>query len=67
MSNNVIDLLDAVTRLSPVDLTAFRELYAELDTKRWNHHLAQNVATGLPALLIQEAKQDYYEERYSDC
>lgn len=59
----VQDINEAVRRLSPDDLAAFRAWFAEFDTRAWDKQFEEDVAAGR---LAEEALQDLGDGRCTD-
>jgi hypothetical protein len=57
------EIEEAVGRLSPEDLAAFRAWFAEFDATVWDRQFAEDVAAGRLDQLADEALQDLREGR----
>lgn len=60
------ELEDAIRRLSPDELAAFRAWFAEFDAERWDRQFEQDVVAGRLDKLADEALQDLHEGRCTD-
>jgi hypothetical protein len=64
--STVQEIEQAVRRLSPEDLAAFRAWFAEFDSSLWDQQLAEDVAGGRLDKLADEALEDLREGRCMD-
>lgn len=64
--STVQNIQDAVSHLSPEDLTAFREWFARFDASLWDEQLETDVAAGRLDHLAEEALKDLREGRCAD-
>jgi hypothetical protein len=60
------EIEDAIRRLSPQDLTSFREWFAEFDAEAWDRELQDDAAAGRLDSLANEAIDDAREGRCKD-
>ena len=63
---SVKEIEDAVQRLTPAELEAFREWFAEFDAAAWDHQLEDDVAAGRLDALADEALSDLKAGRCTD-
>lgn len=54
---------DAVLRLSPAQLNAFRQWFAEFDAAAWDDQIADDIASGHLDDLANEAVDDLRDDR----
>jgi len=59
----VEEIQAAVRRLSPEELAAFRDWFAQLDAGAWDRQFEEDVATGRLDALADEALRDLREGR----
>ncbi len=64
--STIQEIEQAVRRLSPEDLAAFRAWFAEYDAAAWDRQLEQDVAAGRLDALAEEALRDLREGRCTD-
>jgi hypothetical protein len=64
--STVLDIEAAVRQLSPEDLAAFREWFAEFDAALWDRQLEGDIAAGKLDRLAEEALRDMREGRCTD-
>ena len=64
--STVHDIEDAVRRLPPHDLAAFRAWFAEFDAEAWDRQLEADVAAGRLDALAEEALRDLREGRCTE-
>ena len=64
--STVQQLEEAVRRLTPEELAAFRAWYAEYDAEAWDRQIEADVAAGRLDWLVQEAKADRQAGRCTD-
>jgi hypothetical protein len=55
---SVNDIEEAVLRLTPAELDAFRTWFAEFDAASWDRQMEDDVATGRLDTLADEALED---------
>jgi hypothetical protein len=60
------EIENAVRRLSPKELAAFREWFAQLDADAWDRQVEKDVAAGRLDALADEALNDLREGRCTD-
>jgi hypothetical protein len=56
--NTVGEIESAVSRLSPKELSAFRDWFADFDAAAWDRQLEQDVSAGRLDKLAEEALSD---------
>jgi hypothetical protein len=64
--SNVKEIEEAVRRLGPTELAAFRAWFAEFDAELWDRQLELDVAEGRLDHLAEEALRDLREGRCTD-
>jgi hypothetical protein len=64
--STIHEIEDAVRKLTPDDLAAFRLWFAEYDADMWDRQFSQDVAAGRLNHLADEARKDLREERCTD-
>ena len=64
--STVQDIQAAVRHLSPEDLAAFRQWFAEFDASLWDKQFEMDVAAGRIDRLAEEALTDLREGRGTD-
>ncbi len=64
--STVDEIEDAVRRLSPQELAAFRAWFAEFDAALWDRQLEHDVAAGRLDKLAEEAIEDFEQGRCTD-
>ena len=64
--STVEQIEDALQRRSPEERAAFRAWYAEFDSTEWDWQLESDVAAGRLDWLIDEARQDREQGRFTD-
>nr|BAL54795.1 hypothetical conserved protein [uncultured Acetothermia bacterium]BAL59875.1 hypothetical conserved protein [Candidatus Acetothermum autotrophicum] len=64
--DTIEEIAEAVRRLSPQDLAAFRAWFAEFDASVWDQQFEEDVAAGRLDRLAEEALQDLREGRCTD-
>lgn len=64
--STVQDIENAVRRLSPEDLAAFRSWFAEFDAQLWDRQFEEDVAAGRLDTLAEEALKDLREGRCTE-
>jgi hypothetical protein len=57
--SSVNEIEEAVQRLTPAELDAFRIWFAEFDATAWDRQLEDDVAAGRLDALADEALEDY--------
>jgi hypothetical protein len=62
----VKEIVEAVQRLQPSELAAFRAWFAEFDGELWDHEMEADVAAGRLDHLAEEALRDLREGRCTD-
>jgi hypothetical protein len=62
----VKEIEDAVQRLSPAELQAFREWFAEFEAEIWDSQIERDIATGRLDALAEEAIGDLRAGRCTD-
>lgn len=55
---SIEEIEDAIQRLSPAELDAFREWFAEFDAAVWDRQMENDVAAGRLDVLADEAVED---------
>lgn len=63
---SVKEIQDALTELSPEELAAFREWFAEFDAALWDKQFEIDASAGRLDQLADEAIKDKLEERCTD-
>ena len=64
--STIAEIEDAVRRLSPDDLTAFREWFVQLDMEAWDRQIEEDVVAGRLDSLAEEALEDLTQGRCTD-
>ena len=64
--SSVKEIEEAVSKLSPEQLSDFRAWFAEFDAEAWDRRLDQDVAAGRLDGLADEALRDLREGRCTD-
>jgi len=64
--SSVKEIEEAVSKLSPEQLSDFRAWFAEFDAEAWDRQLEQDVAAGRLDDLADEALRDSREGRCTD-
>jgi hypothetical protein len=64
--STIAEIEDAVRRLSPEDLAAFREWFVQLDAEAWDRQIEEDVAAGRLDSLAEEALEDLRQGRCTD-
>lgn len=62
----VKEIEEAIRRLAPADLEAFRAWFAEFDAEAWDRQLEADVAAGRLDRLAEEALADLRQGRCTD-
>ena len=62
----VQEIEEAIRRLAPSELEAFRAWFAEFDAELWDRELEADVAAGRLDRLAEEALDDLHEGRCTD-
>lgn len=60
------EIEEAVLRLTPAELDAFRAWFAELDARTWDAKIEHDIAAGRLDALANEAFEDYRAGRCTD-
>lgn len=63
---SVKEIEDAVVRLSPGELAAFREWFAEFDAEAWDSRIEEDITAGRLDGLANEALEDLRAGRCTD-
>jgi hypothetical protein len=63
---SVSDIEEAVLRLTPAELDAFRTWFDEFDAASWDRQMEDDVATGRLDALADEALEDLRAGRCTD-
>ena len=64
--SSIKDIEIAVSKLSPEELSAFRNWFAEFDAEAWDQQLEADVAAGRLDSLAEEALRDAREGRCTE-
>jgi uncharacterized protein YfaT (DUF1175 family) len=64
--STIAEIEDAVRRLSPENLAAFREWFVRLDAEAWDRQIEEDVAAGRLDSLAKEALEDLRQGRCTD-
>jgi len=64
--NTIEEVEEAVRRLSPKELAAFRDWFARLDAAAWDRQIEEDIAAGRLDGLADEALNDLREGRCTD-
>ncbi len=64
--STVEEIENAIRRLSPKELVAFREWFAEYDAAAWDRQIEEDVAAGRLDALADEALDDLRHGRCTD-
>ena len=64
--STIEEIQDAVGRLSPEELAAFREWFVQLDAAAWDRQIGEDIAAGRLDALADEAVSDLRKGRCSD-
>ncbi|HMD85172.1 MAG TPA: hypothetical protein VKO18_10800 [Terriglobia bacterium] len=64
--STIAEIEDAVRRLSPEDLAAFREWFVQLDAEAWDRQIEEDAAAGRLDSLAEEALEDLRQGRCTD-
>ena len=64
--STIKEIEEAVLRLSPEDLSAFREWFAQLDAAAWDRQIEEDIAAGRLDALADEALNDLRQGRCTD-
>jgi hypothetical protein len=64
--SSVSEIEQAVLRLTPAELDAFRTWFAEFDVAAWDRQMADDVADGRLDALADEALEDLRAGRCTD-
>lgn len=57
--STVQDVEDAVRRLSPEELAAFRDWFIQFDAKIWDRQLEEDISAGRLDALAEEALENF--------
>jgi hypothetical protein len=63
---NIQEIEEAVLKLSPEDLAAFRAWFAEFDAAAWDLQIERDISAGRLDALADEALEDLREGRCTD-
>ncbi len=64
--SNLQEIEQAVSKLSPDELSAFRDWFAEFDAEIWDRQFEEDVAAGRLSQLAEKALQHLQEGRCTD-
>jgi hypothetical protein len=64
--SNLQEIEQAVSKLSPDELSAFRDWFAEFDAEIWDRQFEEDVAAGRLNQLAEKALQHLQEGRCTD-
>jgi hypothetical protein len=64
--STIEEIEDAVRRLSPRELAAFRAWFSELDAAAWDCQIEEDIAAGRLDAVADEALKDLREGRCTD-
>ena len=64
--STIREIEDAVRKLPPDDLAAFRHWFAEFDADMWDRQVERDVAAGRLDMLADEARRELREGRCTD-
>ena len=64
--STIEEIENAVLRLSPEELAAFRGWFAQLVTAAWDRQIEEDIAAGRLDALADEALNDLREGRFTD-
>jgi hypothetical protein len=64
--STVQEIEQAVRKLAPSDLAAFRAWFAEYDAEAWDRQMEQDIAAGRLDRFAEEALRDLQEGRCKD-
>ena len=64
--STVQEIENAIRRLTPEDLAAFRAWFAEFDAAAWDRQFEEDVAAGRLNQLAEEALQEFRAGRCTD-
>jgi hypothetical protein len=64
--STMAEIEDAVRRLSPEDLAAFRDWFVQLDAEAWDRQIEEDVTAGRLDSLAEEALEDLKQGRCTD-
>jgi hypothetical protein len=65
-SELLLEIEDAIQRLSPEELRAFRRWFAKYDAQQWDAEFERDVAEGRLDALAEEAVREYNAGRCRD-
>lgn len=64
--STIQEIEDAVRRLAPEDLAAFRAWFIQIDADAWDRQIEEDIAAGRLDALADEALNDLREGRCTD-
>ncbi len=64
--SNIQELEQAISQLSPEDLSVFRAWFIEFDAHLWDTQIASDVALGRLDNIADEALMDLSQGRFTD-
>ena len=64
--STMAEIEDAVRRLSPEDLAAFRDWFVQVDAEAWDRQIEEDVTAGRLDSLAEEALEDLKQGRCTD-
>ncbi len=64
--STIQEIEDAVRRLTPKDLAAFRAWFIQMDADAWDRQIEEDIAAGRLDALADEALNDLREGRCTD-
>ena len=64
--NAIEEIKEAVERLTPEDLDAFRSWYLEFDAQRWDEQFERDAKSGKLDQIAERAVQQYRAGNYSE-
>jgi len=64
--SSVQEIEEAVLKLSPAELAAFREWFAEFEADAWDRQIEEDAAAGRLDALADEALEDFRAGRCTD-
>ena len=64
--SSVNEIEEAVSRLTPAQLDAFRTWFAEFDASAWDRQMEEDIAAGRLDALADEALEDLTAGRCTD-
>jgi hypothetical protein len=63
---SVREIEEAILRLSPAELAAFRAWYTEFDAAEWDRQIEEDIAAGRLDTLAEEALADLHAGRTTE-